>query len=683
MLISALIVTGGIVTLGSLKYQTNGRKRRLIETISPTQEHERKTRFSLYDQIITISRKLKLDQIVPISHRTKHPLFKTSLSPWEEKEITSGQLAGQITRKKEYSIRDDLRLFRHYISKYWRPYWGVALFSGASLLVFGLYQTTFAYALKVIIDGVGTAGGLAVISPILQALLISFPVVVLATIVGERVSARLGSRIVKDIQYDIFAHLQRLSPGFYKKAKLGDILARFSSDMLYVRMGMGTQLLPGVVDLLTLSVSIAFMFWLSWQMALISLLSLPVMAYVLREFSPRVAQANFALKNQEALMIHAVQEGVRAQPVIKSFNTHPFMQDCFLRELNKLEDQTTESLFSRAMFESSSVISLFSAQLISVSAGLLLLGGGYLSVGALVSYMVAQMTAHQNIRQLFRNRLHSLIMTGVGLRRVDLLFRNQAEIVDAPAAIKLPAFHQAICFDKVSFGYTKTHYQLNQVDFSIESGQFVAFVGPSGAGKSTLFNLLLRFYEVGEGRVTVDGVDVRDVTQASLRQQMGIVLQETFIFNTSILNNIRIVRPDATKAEVIRAAQAAELHDFIMTLSEGYETNAGEAGGRLSGGQKQRIAMARAMLCNPAILVLDEATSSLDAETAAAVDATIYALSKERTVISISHHLRSIIGADKIFVLDQGHIVEQGTHQDLLAIDGLYAQLWHAQMTSG
>ena len=308
-----------------------------------------------------------------------------------------------------------------------------------------------------------------------------------------------------------------------------------------------------------------------------------------------------------------------------------------------------------------------------------MLSGGYLTVGALVSYMVAQMSAYQDIRQLFRSRLHSLIMAGVGLRRVDLLFQNQVEIVDTPAAIELPTLRRAIHFDHVSFGYTKQCYQLNQVDITIESGQFVAFIGPSGAGKSTLFNLLLRFYEVGEGRITVDGVDVRDVTQTSLRQQMGIVLQETFVFNTSILNNIRIIKPNATTAEVIKAAQAAELHDFIMTLPEGYETNAGEAGGRLSGGQKQRIAIARAMLCNPAILILDEATSSLDAETAAAVDATIHALSKERTVISISHHLRSVIKADNIFVLDQGQIVEQGRHQALLAIEGLYAQLWHTQ----
>ena len=236
---------------------------------------------------------------------------------------------------------------------------------------------------------------------------------------------------------------------------------------------MGTQLLPTVVDVLTLSVNIAFMFWLSWHMALISLLSLPLMAYVLREFSPRVSEANFALKNQEALMINAVQEGVRAQPIVKSFSIHHFMQDCFLGELNKVEDRTTEALFSRAMFESSSVISLFLAQLISISAGLLLLSGGYMSVGTLLSYMVVQMAAHQDIRQLFRNRLHTLMMAGVGIRRVHMLLQNPVEIVDAPDAIELSAFNSAIRFENVSFSYTGKSYQLDQMNLTIEAGQFV------------------------------------------------------------------------------------------------------------------------------------------------------------------------------------------------------------------
>lgn len=653
-------------------------------------DEKKASSFALYPKINAFHQTLQVDKFVPISRQLQDPLFQTDLSPWAEKKITLGaqldkakiathQPAKQDAQQTEDSLSDNLHRLWRYIIKYWRPYWGVAVVSGASLMVFGLYETTFAYALKVIADGATSANGLAAVFPVVQKLLIAFPVVALVTIVGERVNARLGSRIINDIQYDIFEHLQKLSLDFYKKTKLGDILARFSSDMLYVRMGMATILLPSIVDLLTLSVNIAFMFWLSWQMALISMLSLPLMVYVLREFSPRVSEANFALKNQEALMMNAVQEGVRAQPVIKSFSTQPFIQDAFLTELNKLESKTTEALFSRAMFESSSVISLFLAQLVSMSVGLLLLGGGYLSIGTLLSYMVVQTAASQDLRQLIRNRLHLLITAAVGLRRVDLLLQNQIEIVDAPDAIELAPFCQTIRFEDVSFGYTEQSYQLKQINLTIEPGQFVAFVGPSGAGKSTIFNLLLRFYDVSTGCITFDGVDIRSATQASLRQQLGIVLQETFIFNTSILNNIRIAKPTATETEVIQAAQAAELHDFIMSLPDGYATNAGEAGGRLSGGQKQRIAIARAMLCNPAILIFDEATNGLDANTAGAINATIQVIAQTRTVITITHALSAVVNADKIYVLEQGHVVEQGTHAALLLQDGLYTQLWQTQ----
>lgn len=693
MLISTLAITGGTVAVGTgvlykshqpskTTYWTDYHKKvtkKKEKEKGKVKEKVKKKGFSLYEKIVDFNNLFKTDRIVPVSRQPKSLLFQIEHSPWQETNKIEVVEQEKNLNQEKYRIKEDVRLFVRYISKYWRPYRGVALLSGASLMAFGLYETSFAYALKVIVDGASGGNTLITVMPILQKLLIAFPAVAVTTIVGQRIAARLGSRIVSDMHYDIFEHLQQLSVGFYKEAKLGDILARFSSDMFYVRIGMGMHFLPAVVDILTLCVSTAFMFWVSWQMALISLLSLPLMAYVLGEFSPRLSEANFALKKQEALMIHAVQEGVRAQPMVKSFSTDQFMQDCFLRELNKVEDRTTEAIFSRAMFESTSIISLFLAQLTSISAGLLLLTGGYISSGGLISYMVMQTAAHQHIHQLFRFRFHLLMMAGVGLRRVEMFLQNPVEVVDAPDAIELPAFRRAIRFENVSFGYSEESKQLEQIDFLIKKGQFVAFVGPSGAGKSTILNLLLRFYEVGEGRVTIDGVDIRTATQASLREQMGIVLQDTFIFNASILDNIRVVKPDASKKEVIQAAQAAELHDFIMTLPEGYETNAGEAGGRLSGGQKQRIAIARAMLRHPAILVLDEATSALDAETAAAIEATIHDLAKERTVISISHHLRTVTKADQIFVLDQGHLIEQGTHEELLAERGLYASLWDTQ----
>jgi ABC-type multidrug transport system fused ATPase/permease subunit len=332
-------------------------------------------------------------------------------------------------------------------------------------------------------------------------------------------------------------------------------------------------------------------------------------------------------------------------------------------------------------------------QLVTLGTGALFVLGGSMSVGGLLAAMTVTENFFFSYSQLTKLRITQWIDAAIGLRRLDELFQQQRAILDAPGALALPSFQRALRFEHVTFSYNgqanghgggsehgaTAQQQLTDINLTIEAGQFVAFVGPSGAGKSTIFNLLMRFYDVSGGRITLDGHDLRNITSASLRAQMGVVLQETFLFNTTIFDNIRIVKPEATEAEVFAAAQAAELHDFILSLPDGYQTIVGEGGGRLSGGQRQRVAIARALLVNPTILLLDEATSSLDADTAAAVNATLQRVAAHRTVIMITHHLPSVVNADQIFVLKQGQLVEQGDHETLLAQGGLYHQLWLMQ----
>ncbi|MEZ4713920.1 MAG: ABC transporter ATP-binding protein [Caldilineaceae bacterium] len=662
------------------KATTKGNRTPLVQSLEQNHlplPNSPKEKVSFYAKLQGVGAILKLDEIVPRTKQIQQPLFIATLSPWHGSapnaaDKTKSSKAGQ-------SLANDWRLLVRYVRKYSRPYRVIGGVSVVCLLSFGLYQTYFAYMISILIDTSLAGNGLAVLLPMFSKLLIITPFIVLAAAIGTMLNSRVGARMIQDIHYDLYDHLQGLSLDFYKQSKLGNILAHFGSDTDYVRLGIAEQLLPTIADLLVLGINALFLMWLNWQLALISLVSVPLSLYVMRQFSPHVARANYGLADQHALMMNAVQEGVRAQSIIKSYNVDGFFKDSFLVELLKLEGPITEATYSREIYEQMNFISLFFSKVVATSAALVFLAGGAITVGTLTTFILMQGIMHQNMRYLFRNRMHQLISAGVGFKRVDSLFQNRAKILDAPDAIELSDIRSVIQFQNVSFSYDGIKNQLDQINFTIDMGQFVAFVGPSGAGKSTLLSLIMRFYDVTAGQVLVDGYDVREVSQTSLRAQAGIVLQETFIFNSTILHNIRISRPYASDEEVVAAAKAAELHDFIMSLPDGYQSNVGAAGGRLSGGQKQRIAIARALLCNPSLLILDEATTSLDADTAAAIDATIQKLAKDRTIIAISHHLSSVMNADTIFVMDKGHIIEQGTHEMLLRQSGLYAQLWKTQ----
>jgi ATP-binding cassette subfamily B protein len=625
------------------------------------------------------------DAFVPPSPKVQSTLCYADQSPWKDQVVTPATV-DQSAAQTVYMQLKDLPLFLRYARTYWSPYWKIGVVGAAGLMAPALYRLLlFSRGLQTVVDNVAIVGGSLAIKKALSQLAVGIPVTIGMSTLGERLASRLSSRTVNDIRSDLFAHLQKLPPAFYQKARSGDLIARFSTDMEKVEEAIGKELLCGVSDIFLLCLSLGMMFSMQWQVALLSLVPLVVLSPVILRTAGRFATTGYEKQTQKAFTMNAVREGLLARPLTEGFGLQKFTQACFGDELKKLEDKNTEGFFGRALFNISIVATYLSIEFAALAGCVLFVFSGAMSVGTLMAFVTINQTFYLNFVQLTNTRLSNFIDASVGVRRLHEIFQQEIILIDAEGAIDLPPFRKAIHFEEVAFSYHEngTSPQLENLNLEIKAGQFVAFVGASGAGKSTVFNLMMRFYDVSAGCITIDGHDLREITQDTLRAQMGVVHQDTFVFNTTIYDNIRIVKPDATQAEVIAAAKAAELHEFIVDLPDGYESSVGEAGGQLSGGQKQRIGIARALLCQPAILLLDEATSNLDTETAAAINETLQHLSKQCTIIMITHYLPAVVNADTIFVLKGGGLVEQGTHLELLAHGEVYQQLWRAAQHHG
>ena len=616
------------------------------------------------------------DRLVPPSQKIREtPWHLRDRSPWQDHVLPQPTKQGNlIALIKKFIV--DLRLVLTYIRRYWLPYWLIGIVSAVCLMSIPAYQLLAAQKLGMSID----QGASALVRSAIQLASI-LPIAFLLDVLGGRLSARLSSRVVNDIRHDLFTHLQSLSQDFHKQTRLGSLLAHFSVDIDKMEHVLGQELILGVSELGMVLVNLVILLRINGSLTIVSLfpmlVTLPVMFYLMTNLSKQSLRA----ANQNALMMDAVQEGMRGQSIVSAYGLQSLFAGYFSDELRKLEDKKTEGKFSSGLFKQAVTVSacLLAAWVMGIG-GLYVLAGK-MTLGVWIAFFTISQTMYDALVRLVSMRIGRWIESSIGMQRLNTVLDQPAKVIDAVDACPLPPFQHQICFERLSFGYDHTQRQLHDLNLSIEAGQFVAFVGSSGAGKSTVFNLLMRFYDTSDGRITIDGHDIRHISQRSLRSQMGVVLQETFLFNTTIMNNIRLARPSATDEDIIAAAQAAELHDFILSLPDGYQTVVGEGGGRLSGGQRQRIAIARSLLYSPPILLFDEPTSSLSAEMADAINETILALAGNHTVIMITHQLKAAIHADRIFVLDKGRLVEQGTHHDLLDQNGRYRQLWDIQNT--
>lgn len=546
------------------------------------------------------------------------------------------------------------------------------------VLIAVAFEAVLPYSTRFVIDGVVTPKDTSALVIILGVLGGLFLVQLAVGIVRERLAAYVASRMAASLRVATFAHLQRLPMRYYARAQLGDVVSRMTADAGMVEYAL-TEFLRSALPLpLGLLVNGTLLFLLEWRLALIVLITLPVYVLGVRYINPKAARAQFERQQMVGRVAAQLSENFLAQPVIKAFGLERDAEEKFETEANALLQQNLRVVFlgSLASLTIDGPVALVRVLALGLAAWFVVRGD--LTLGGMVAFLALLGTVVSPLKLLAGN-LRLLERAAGGLQRVDELLREPAPIRDAPEARALPRLSESLDVSDVTFSYTGEQTNVAGMNLKIPAGKSVAFVGPSGCGKSTILNLVLRFYDPSAGTIRVDGVPLREGTLASLRAQSAVVLQETFLFNTTVKENLRVARPDATDEMLEEAARAAEVHKDIMALPKGYDTPVGERGGRLSGGQKQRLAIARALLRDPAILLLDEATSALDAESEAALNGTLRKVSKGRTVLAVTHRLAWTEEADWIFVLEKGRLVEEGAPKELLARKGAFYKLWRNQ----
>ena len=488
----------------------------------------------------------------------------------------------------------------------------------------------------------------------------------------------VGQSVIIDIRAAVFKKLQRLSVSFYDKNKTGTIMSYVTNDVNALQSAMVENTIEMITEGFILIGFVVAMIYLDWRLTLFTVCTFPVVLWFMEFFGKKIRKTGGRIQECTADITSVLQESVASARVIKSFVREDYEVDRF--------DVENKANFRANMKNAQLMATLTPVVELVAAIGVTMIiwyGGnnvinGTITAGSLVAFLTYAVNISNPIKRLTRV-IGNIQKALAAAQRVFMIIDMPEEIAESRDAKQLPEVSGKVEFQNVSFAYNDKGNVITDLSFSVKPGEVIAIVGPSGAGKSTIANLLPRFYDVNKGDIKIDGHSVREVTLDSLREQVGIVPQETMLFNGSVYNNILYGRLDATKEEIEAAAKAANAHDFIMQLTDGYETKLGDRGVNLSGGQRQRIAIARAILKNPRILILDEATSALDTESERVVQEALDRLMVGRTSFVIAHRLSTVKNADKILVLEKGNLVESGTHDELLALDGLYAHLYKIQ----
>jgi ABC-type multidrug transport system fused ATPase/permease subunit len=479
----------------------------------------------------------------------------------------------------------------------------------------------------------------------------------------------------------MYDHLQRMSLSYFDKQQTGAMLSTITSDVATVQDFASSNTLNLLVDILTIIGVLGLMFWLNWDFALIAVVVTPFLLMFVSRFKKAVKKATHQVRLHQADIVSVVQEGLESVRVVQAFGRES-LEDSRLGEVSHatvesaLKARRVKSLLSPIV---SVVVALCTAVVLWRGASLIL--GDMMTVGVLTVFLAYLNKFFKPVQDLAKNT-NAIAQATVSLERIKRILDTDEVIRDRGDARTLEAANGTIAFQHVAFGYDPDAPVLKDVTFRVEAGQKLGVVGTTGGGKSTVVGLIPRFYDVDAGQILIDGVDVMQYTKKSLRSQVGFVLQDTVLFHGTIKSNIAYGRADASDAEIDEAAKLANAHDFISAMPQGYDTLVGERGLTLSGGQRQRIGIARAIIRNSPILILDEPTAALDTESERLVMESLCRLMKGRTVITVAHRLSTIRDADKIIVLDRGIVAEEGTHDELLGLSGIYAELHRIQYES-